>query len=95
MIMDKKYDLRIIELSLHNFMNVADGRVKLSCSKDKQRNFGHSDILGIYGQNGSGKTAFIHALAIIKTCLMGQKLNDEVAAYIKKDASSMTIHIGY
>ena len=95
MIMDKKYDLRIIELSLHNFMNVADGRVKLSCSKDKQRNFGHSDILGIYGQNGSGKTAFIHALAIIKTCLMGQKLNDEVAAYIKKDASSMTIHIGF
>ena len=29
MVMDKKYDLRIIELSLHNFMNVADGRVKL------------------------------------------------------------------
>ena len=26
---------------------------------------------------------------------MGQKLNDEVAAYIKKDASSMTIHIGF
>ena len=93
--MDKKYNLRIIELSLHNFMNVADGRIKLSCSKDKQRNFGSSDILGIYGQNGSGKTAFIHALAIIKTCLMGQKLSNEVAAYIKNDASSMTIHVGF
>lgn len=95
MMMAKKCDFRIKELSLHNFMNIANGQVKLFCSKDKQRNFGRSDILGIYGQNGSGKTAFIHALAIIKTCLMGQKLSNEVAAYINNDSPSLTIHVGF
>lgn len=93
--MDKEYNFRIIELSLHNFMNIVDGQIKLSCSKDKQRNFDRSDILGIYGQNGSGKTTFIHALAIIKTCLMGQKLSNDVAAYIKNDSPNLSIHIGF
>ncbi len=32
-----------------------------------------ADVLGIYGQNGSGKTTFIDALEILKTLLSGQK----------------------
>ena len=33
------------------------------------------DIVGIYGQNGSGKTAMIEALDILKTILSGTEIN--------------------
>ena len=38
-----------------------------------------ADVLGIYGQNGSGKTTFIDALEILKTLLSGQKVGAELS----------------
>lgn len=93
--LDKKNNIRIIEMSLHDFMNVEEGTVKFSCSRSDGRNFGSADILGLYGQNGSGKTAFIHALSVIKKCMMGMKLGPETSAYIRNGAESLRIHIGF
>lgn len=92
---DKKNNVRIIEMSLHDFMNVEEGTVKFSCSRNDERNFGNADVLGLYGQNGSGKTAFIHALSVIKKCMMGMKLRPESSAYIRNGAESLRIHIGF
>lgn len=92
---DKKNNVRIIEMSLHDFMNVEEGTVKFSCSRNDERNFGNADVLGLYGQNGSGKTAFIHALSVIKKCMMGMKLRPETSAYIRNGAESLRIHIGF
>jgi len=35
-------------------------------------------VLGIYGQNGSGKTAFIEALWILKMVLLGESLPGDI-----------------
>ena len=35
-----------------------------------------ADVLGLYGQNGSGKSACIEALKILKTLISGEELND-------------------
>lgn len=93
--LNKKNNIRIIEMSLHDFMNVEEGTVNFSCSRSDGRNFGTADILGLYGQNGSGKTAFIHALSVIKKCMMGMKLGPETFAYISNGAESLRIHIGF
>ena len=91
----KRNNVRIIEMSLQDFMNVEKGTVKFSCSRNDERNFGNADVLGLYGQNGSGKTAFIHALSVIKKCMMGMKLGPETSAYIRNGAESLRIHIGF
>lgn len=92
---NKKNNVRIIETSLQDFMNVEEGTVRFSCARNDERNFGNADILGLYGQNGSGKTAFIHALSVIKTCMMGMKLGPETSAYIRNGEESLSIHIGF
>ena len=51
---------------LEDFKSVDYGRIDIRPNED-----GGADILGIYGQNGSGKTAFIEAMAIVKHLISG------------------------
>lgn len=74
--MDNKYLVRIIENELINFKNVEYGKIRYmnySSVKNKAQ-IEKNDIIGIYGQNGSGKTATVEAFDILKYILMGQEI---------------------
>ena len=74
--------IRIQELILEDFQNVAKGVVQFP-GNTREGFFGtKSDVLGIYGQNGSGKTALLHALAVLKSALRGKALGKEALHYI-------------
>ncbi len=74
--------IRIQELALENFQNVARGEVQFP-GNTRDGFFGEqADVLGIYGQNGSGKTALLHALAIIKSALSGNAPGSDALRYI-------------
>ena len=74
--------VRIQKAELNNFKNVEHGAFNFVCNT-KQDIFEYgSDILGIYGQNGSGKTAFIHSLSVLDTLLSGKRLPKDVLNYI-------------
>ena len=62
---------------LENFKNVKRGEIFL-VRKDENG----ACIAGIYGQNGSGKTAIIEALVMLKHCLMGYPLDPNDGNYI-------------
>lgn len=66
--------IRLSELELTNFKNVGYGKMSFIANETLSK-FSHSDITGIYGQNGSGKTAAINALEILKKCFTGEKLD--------------------
>lgn len=70
--------VRLQEIQLVCFKNVENGKISLksynNIKKDIQNNNYAADILGIYGQNGSGKTALINALSILKVVMSGDKL---------------------
>ncbi|WP_392486012.1 AAA family ATPase [Haloimpatiens sp. FM7315] len=70
--------VRLQEIQLVNFKNVENGKITLQSynnkKKDIQNNNSEADILGIYGQNGSGKTALINALSILKVIMSGERL---------------------
>ena len=66
--------IRIHKAVLKNFKSVEYGEVIFDCSKQFVPYGTTSDILGIYGQNGSGKTAFIEALSIVKYVISGERI---------------------
>lgn len=45
-----------------------------------------ASILGLYGQNGSGKTALIDAIAVLRYALSGKKIPVKYADYINIDS---------
>ena len=69
--------VKIRRLEIENFKNVKKGTITMP-SALKADVAGYGDILGIYGQNGSGKTAIVDALDTIKTLLCGRALPDDM-----------------
>lgn len=74
--------VRIQKASIHNFRNVESGEIRFPCDYNDDSFTAKSDILGIYGQNGSGKTTFIDALEILRSLLSGQKVGTELSECI-------------
>ena len=82
---------RIIKLKgieLENFKNVKYGKIDFKEDRDTGE---ISNILGIYGQNGSGKTSVINALYIFRMLLSGQRLNPNFCNLISCDCKSATL----
>lgn len=67
--------VRLHKAILRNFKSVEYGEVVFDCSKQFVPFDTTADVLGIYGQNGSGKTAFIEALSILKSLLSGEQIS--------------------
>lgn len=75
--MEKKEELstvRIKKIVLKNFKSVEHGEIVLPCGKSFVPANTKSDILGVYGQNGSGKTALIEALRIMRQVVRGYRI---------------------
>ena len=78
--------VRITKVILQNFKNVEYGEIDFHCGKYFVPYGTKADILGLYGQNGSGKTALIDALYILKELLRGSKVQNLFAECVNKNA---------
>ena len=81
--------VRMTDIVIENFKNVTYGTLNL---ENHRKNY-KASVLGLYGQNGSGKTALIDAVELLKFVLMGQSLPDYFADYINIDADNA--HLKY
>lgn len=85
---------RIQSIELTNFKNIKHGQVDFS-------NYGNinmkaeRNITAVYGQNGSGKTALVDAIAIIKNIMQGGKIPSEFVNYMRKGTPSTTINVTF
>lgn len=82
--------LRISEISISNIKNVEFGNVAFG----KCRKYG-ADIIGVYGQNGSGKTALVNAFEIVQMLLAGETLTEQAANYISLTKNEAKIEIAF
>ena len=83
--------VRIVNISLENFKNVRKGSI---CLENKRKDY-KASILGLYGQNGSGKTALIDAIALLKYILCGQQIPTKYADYINVDAQTAKLNFQF
>lgn len=67
--------IRIKKATLRNFKDVEYGEITFNCDKTCEG----PEILGVYGQNGSGKTTFIEALDILKHLMVGYFIDEKYA----------------
>ena len=82
----KYQNIRLMSAELWNFKNVSHGKLEMPCAVKRDFSCEKSEILGIYGQNGSGKTAVIDALFFTKLLLQGEALPCDAVDYIAKSA---------
>lgn len=66
--------IRIKKIVIENFKSVKHGEITFNCGREFIPHGTKADILGLYGQNGSGKTSLIEALSILKYLLTGKKV---------------------
>ena len=84
--------VRILNMEIQNLKNVQNGRISfLNSDVKKTLKLELGDVLGIYGQNGSGKTTVIDALSILKLILTGKSLNTELINLISYGQESSTL----
>lgn len=82
-----KQTVRIENISIENLKNVKYGYLNF---ENKKKNY-KASILGLYGQNGSGKTALIDALQLLKFALSGKAIPSKYANYVNVDSEKSTL----
>lgn len=78
--------VRLVEMEIDNVKNVKHG--KLEFSKGRK-----GSILGIYGQNGSGKTVVVDCMVLLKCLLGGRRIPSHFFYYI--NSGSDMAHVKY
>ncbi len=83
--------MRISSIEFYNFRNIEYGVLNFPNSDFKSLYTQTSSVLGIYGQNGSGKSSVIMALQILKTLLSGNSLSDKFNSCIRYGANKASL----
>ena len=83
----KSTSVRITGITIHNFKNVIDGSLSFENIRKNYR----ASIVGLYGQNGSGKTALIDALELLRYALCGRTIPEKFADFINVDSDVATL----
>lgn len=78
----RKSVVRLTGILIRDFKNIREGQLSFT---NRRKNY-RTSILGLYGQNGSGKTALIDALQLLKYALRGRTVPAEMADYIHVSA---------
>lgn len=82
----KQASVRITSITINNFKNIINGSLSLENTRKNYR----ASVVGVYGQNGSGKTALIDVLELLKYVLCGKTIPNKFADYINVDSDIAT-----
>ena len=91
--------VRLESLRIKDFKNINNGEIYFSEKKKVQRGDIDEDdfnsVLGIYGQNGSGKTSCLNALRVIQKLLSANRINPMLKKYINVNSESSKIEVDF
>lgn len=83
--------IRLSSLKISNIKNVRNGQIIMPDTCKKHLSSKTAEVLGLYGQNGSGKTAIIDALYYLQKIMIGSTLEEGIADYIDTNSSQAEI----
>ena len=80
--------VRLESITIENFKNIVKGQLSFANNRKAFR----TSILGLYGQNGSGKTALIDAIELLQYALKGLTVPEKFADFINVEADAASLH---
>lgn len=80
--------VRLESITIENFKNIVRGHLSFANTRKSFR----TSILGLYGQNGSGKTALIDAIELLQYALKGLPVPEKYADFINVEADAAALH---
>lgn len=83
--------VRLASLKISNIKNVRSGQIVMPNTCRKQLSYKNAEVLGLYGQNGSGKTAVLDTLYYLQRIMIGSSLEEEIAEYIDVNGNQAEI----
>ncbi|MFA6830228.1 MAG: AAA family ATPase [Bacilli bacterium] len=90
--MNKDTAIRINSIEINNIKNVINGTVSLN---EIQKDSNGASVTGVYGQNGSGKTALVWSIGLLKNALSGIALPNDTAFYIFQNKEQASIKVEF
>ena len=84
--------VRLSSLTIKNIKNVKNGTIIMPHENDRSLDCGGAEILGIYGQNGSGKTAIVDTFSFLQQIMIGEELDTKISDYIDTDSESAEVN---
>lgn len=88
--------VRIQKIELKNFKNVGCGTIEFKSDPKNEETYNpKAEIIGIYGQNGSGKTALVNACDFIKRIMVGFSLPNDAANYVNLFSNTASISVDF
>ena len=87
--------VRIKKIVINNFKCVEHGEITLCCGKKFVEAGTKSDILGLYGQNGSGKSALIEAIRIMQFALSGRRIPSMFSDFISVETKKSDLEFHF
>mgnify|MGYP005774539823 CR=1 FL=1 len=79
---------RLLSLELNGFKNIEHGILEMPACAEGTYRADRAEVLGIYGQNGSGKTAVMDALFFLRRLLCGEALPGDTGDFIAKQSET-------
>lgn len=86
-------NIRLCKIELNNFKNTVYGVVDMPSFLNKNWFSQTADVLGIYGQNGSGKTAVVECIYVLKNLLEGKSLPKNIENLIAKTSETCELRL--
>ena len=84
--------VRLSSLTIKNIKNVKSGTIIMPHENNRSLDCGGAEILGIYGQNGSGKTAIVDTFLFLQQIMIGEELDQKIDDYIDTDSESAEVN---
>lgn len=89
---NNKTKIKVESVKIYNIKNVKEGHFNTKVQFDS---INRANLVGFYGQNGSGKTAVIDAFTLIEALVDGSSMNYVNKNLINKDSDSLKIEIKF
>lgn len=83
--------IRFERVALRHFKNIDQGEISFPHTDDLENSL--PSIIGIYGQNGSGKSSVVEAFALLQRLMSGSSLPSQAADYFQPGADSYKIEL--
>ena len=92
---DVSFFIRIKRIEFVNFRNIEKGEIDFPNAEIYEYVEGNPSILGLYGQNGSGKSSVIMALGILKDALSGNTIGNNYQSCIRYGCDRCTLRFSF